>query len=101
MIHVFFPLSVMAIMLSGRPYRGSIQEDHHVYDEETFEFYIYDRWGDLIYKSTGTFNNYIGWDGVANRGNKQAQEDVYVWLIRTDDLNGDTHEVIGHVTLIK
>ncbi|MFH1321906.1 MAG: PKD domain-containing protein [Bacteroidota bacterium] len=71
-----------------------------VYGEE-FKMYIYDRWGDLIYETEGRFGEDIGWDGKANRGENIAQMDVYIWLIRTEDLNGDTHEFIGHVTLIK
>ena len=74
-------------------------------EEEEFEFYVFDRWGDLAYKSKGTFDltkfAEWGWDGKANGGKKMAQNDVYVWLIRTDDTNGDTHEYIGHVTLLK
>jgi len=66
--------------------------------------YIYDRWGDLIAKIEGLIDledSKIGWDGTANGGKNIAQQDVYVWLIRTEDLNGDSHEYIGHVTLIR
>jgi len=72
-------------------------------EEDEFELFIYDRWGDLIAKVQGEFSDdpTIGWDGKANRGNNQAQQDVYVWLIRTEDVNGEKHEYIGHVTLMK
>ena len=71
-------------------------------DEESFSFYIYDRWGDMIFKSRGSFDReIIGWDGRANRGKGISQQDVYVWLIRTEDKNGDAHEYVGHVTLLR
>jgi gliding motility-associated-like protein len=70
---------------------------------EEFEMYIYDRWGDQIDKVTGVWSDdpSIGWDGHANEGKREAQTDVYVWLIKTRDFRGEEHEYIGHVTLIK
>ncbi|HIA37225.1 MAG TPA: T9SS type B sorting domain-containing protein, partial [Flavobacteriales bacterium] len=70
---------------------------------DQFELYIYDRWGDLIAEVTGNFSNdpTIGWDGRANKGQHQAQIDVYVWLIKTEDVNGVRHEYVGHVSLIR
>ena len=70
---------------------------------EEFEMYIYDRWGDQIDKVTGVWSDdpSIGWDGHANEGKKVAQNDVYVWLIRTEDFRGESHEYIGHVTLLR
>ena len=72
-------------------------------DGESFELYIFNRWGDLIATVTGIWSDEdgIGWDGHANVGDEQAQMDVYVWLIRTDDFSGATHEYVGHVTLLK
>ena len=70
---------------------------------EEFEMYIYDRWGDLIDKVTGVWSDdpSIGWDGHANEGKRIAQNDVYVWLIKTQDYYGAEHEYIGHVTLLR
>jgi len=70
---------------------------------ENFEMYIYNRWGDLIAEVAGQFSDdpMIGWDGRANNGLLQAQIDVYVWLIKTEDINGIKHEYIGHVSLIR
>jgi len=69
----------------------------------SFELYIFDRWGDLIAKVTGEWSDdlSIGWDGRANDGAVKAQLDVYVWLIRTEDLEGLDHEYVGHVTLLR
>ena len=45
----------------------------------TFEMYIYDRWGNLIYK-----------------GN-----DIYVWLIKCEDYFDKKYKMVGHVSLIR
>ena len=66
----------------------------------TAMFHIYNRWGDLIYEWKRE-PEVKGWDGKANNGRKMAQEDVYVWLIRTVDFKGKDHEYYGHVTLIR
>ncbi|MBL4577342.1 MAG: gliding motility-associated C-terminal domain-containing protein, partial [Flavobacteriales bacterium] len=74
---------------------------------ETFEMFIYNRWGDLIYKTEGVFGNYlstayqVGWDGTANYGERVAQEDVYIWWIHTTDPDKKIHKYVGHVTLLK
>ena len=67
-------------------------------DSSSFEMYIYNRWGDLIFE-TNDINN--GWDGRANNGRKIAPQGVYVWLVLTKDLTGYPHEHIGRVTLIR
>ncbi len=70
-------------------------------NDEEFRFYIYDRWGDLIYEYSGPYTDWIGWDGRANDGPEIAQQDVYVWMIQNEDFDGDSHEYVGHVTLLK
>ena len=72
-------------------------------DGQSFELYIFDRWGDLIATVKGVWSDdpEIGWDGRANQGSREAQIDVYVWLIRTDDFRGVSHEYVGHVTLLR
>jgi gliding motility-associated-like protein len=69
--------------------------------DEKFRFYVFDRWGDLIYQHDGAYAEWLGWDGRANDGKEQAQQDVYVWLIRTEDLDENAHEYVGHVTLLR
>ena len=69
--------------------------------DEKFRFYVYDRWGDLIYQHDGAYSEWLGWDGKANDGKERAQQDVYVWLIRTEDLDENAHEYVGHVTLLR
>ncbi|MFH1319334.1 MAG: PKD domain-containing protein, partial [Bacteroidota bacterium] len=70
-------------------------------DEDEFEIYIYNRWGNMIYEYTGRYDVWQGWDGKANKGKEIAQMDVYIWMIRIVDLNDENHEYIGHVTLIR
>ena len=67
-------------------------------DLRDFEFMIFDRWGDLIFKSESVD---LAWDGKANNGRFEAQQDVYVWLILTSDYKGVKHKYVGHVTLIR
>jgi gliding motility-associated-like protein len=63
-----------------------------------FEVKIFDRWGNLIFKS-----NHIEkpWDGKANYGSDLAQQEVYVYLITVMDLKLKKHEYRGIVSLIK
>ncbi|MCB0431159.1 MAG: gliding motility-associated C-terminal domain-containing protein [Flavobacteriales bacterium] len=62
-----------------------------------FEMYIFDRWGNLIYSTTSL----AGWDGTANGSTEIAQEDVYVWLIKAQDCNGEQWKRVGRVSLIR
>lgn len=63
-----------------------------------FEMYIFDRWGNLIYKTTDINK---GWDGRANGGMDIAQTDTYVWKIVERDIYNQPHSYTGHVNLIK
>ncbi|MBA3972205.1 MAG: gliding motility-associated C-terminal domain-containing protein, partial [Bacteroidetes bacterium] len=67
-------------------------------DPDNFEMLIYDRWGNMIYKTTDINE---GWDGKANGGDKIAQIDVYVWKVITKDYKGDDHQYLGTVTIVK
>jgi gliding motility-associated-like protein len=65
---------------------------------DDFEMSIYDRWGNMIYKTDDITK---GWDGRANGGKNLAQIDVYVWKVNTTDYKGDAHQYIGTVTIVK
>jgi gliding motility-associated-like protein len=67
-------------------------------DPDNFELSIYDRWGNLIFKSTDINK---GWDGRANGGSNIAQADVYVWKIKGKDYRGNNHQYIGHVSIVR
>lgn len=66
--------------------------------ENNFEMFIFDRWGDLVFESSDINNP---WRGFANNGNKEAQEDVYVWMVFATDHSSKKHKFLGHVTLIR
>jgi gliding motility-associated-like protein len=68
------------------------------FDPDHFEMMIFDRWGNLIYKTTDVNK---GWDGKANGGEKVAQIDVYVWKVNTQDFLQKEHQYVGTVTLVK
>jgi gliding motility-associated-like protein len=72
-------------------------------DGGKYEFRIYDRWGSLIWMTNDPNK---GWDGTVTElsptSGEIAQIDVYVWrLVVYDPNNGDKHELIGHVSLIR
>jgi gliding motility-associated-like protein len=64
--------------------------------EETIQFYIFDRWGDVLYEA---FER-KPWDGRTRQG-EMAKQDVYVWLLNFTDVFNKKHQMQGHVTLIR
>ena len=67
-------------------------------DNENFEMLIFNRWGEVIFE-THSLNQ--PWDGKAKGNQKIAETDVYIWLIRTNNVFGNNIEYKGHVTLLK
>ncbi|MES2394651.1 MAG: PKD domain-containing protein, partial [Bacteroidota bacterium] len=63
-----------------------------------FEMAIFDRWGNLIYK-TDDINK--PWDGKANEGKEAAQADVYVYAVKVTDFKMKKHTYKGIVTLVR
>ena len=63
----------------------------------TYEMWIFDRWGELIFQSDDITK---GWDGRANNGDKIAQQGVYVYKIEVRDFSQKHHGYTGHVTLL-
>ena len=67
------------------------------YDPQSYNFYIYNRWGDLIFES---HNPKIGWDGTF--GNNLVQNDTYIWKLEfKEKIEEYKHVKTGHVTLLK
>ncbi|WP_341901996.1 PKD domain-containing protein [Fluviicola taffensis] len=63
----------------------------------TYEFYIYNRWGELIFESKDI---QVGWDGTY--AGSMVQVGLYTWVIRfKDDDNDEKFEFSGHVNLMK
>lgn len=65
-------------------------------DYFNYEFEIYNRWGEVIFK-TNDVN--VGWDGM-NSKNKLSKEDVYVYQLKFKTGAGKNVEMRGFVTLI-
>jgi gliding motility-associated-like protein len=67
------------------------------FDPEDFYLTIYNRWGELIFKS---YNSEIAWDGTYN--NTICQNGIYTWIIVYGDKNNDKKTLIkGNVNLIR
>jgi gliding motility-associated-like protein len=66
------------------------------YGIDEFEMTIYDRWGELVFKSTDMT---IGWDGTYKGA--PPFRDVYVYKCKIRDIKGDPHYYFGHITLIQ
>ena len=68
----------------------------------SFDMTIFNRWGDLIFRSNDLNK---GWDGTGNNDTDISQQDVYVYKIKVTYNNKDNvtstqkSEFIGHVTL--
>ncbi|MNK05581.1 hypothetical protein D3C87_234640 [compost metagenome] len=63
----------------------------------TYEMYIYNRWGELIFESNDT---QVGWDGTYH--GSMVQTGLYTWVIRfKDDNNDEKYEYAGHINLLK
>ncbi|MDQ3101222.1 MAG: CotH kinase family protein, partial [Bacteroidota bacterium] len=70
---------------------------NNVIDLESYDLNIYDRWGQVIFKST---DPYEGWDGTSAGGDLPIG--VYVFRAFMVDANlDDRYEIFGHVTLIR
>ena len=67
------------------------------YDPQNYGFYIYNRWGELLFESHDTK---IGWDGTF--GNEIVQNDTYIWKLEfKEKLKENKHSKTGHVNVLK
>jgi gliding motility-associated-like protein len=62
---------------------------------DEFEMLIFNRWGDLIFK-TNDINK--GWDGY--KGSKLCKLDNYVYKIIVKDFKNKIREFTGYITLL-
>ncbi|MBP7809389.1 MAG: gliding motility-associated C-terminal domain-containing protein [Bacteroidia bacterium] len=67
-----------------------------------YEMNIFDRWGEKVF-STKDFEK--GWDGTMQSKNDVKygvlEDGAYTWLINATSVFGKSHELKGHVTLMK
>ena len=66
-------------------------------DFNHYNIKIYDRWGEIVFKSN---DFYEPWDGTI-KGLSMGTNDVYVWLITYREINGIEHQKSGTVKLIR
>ncbi len=64
--------------------------------DRNYTFLIFDRWGEIIFESHTRFEP---WNGKYRGG--LVKNDVYVWKLDVEDINGKKHSLIGKVTLIR
>ncbi len=63
----------------------------------SYECYIYNRWGELIFESKDIA---MGWDGTYN--GSMVQTGLYTWVLRfKDDDTDEKYEFAGHVNLMR
>ncbi|MES2512716.1 MAG: gliding motility-associated C-terminal domain-containing protein [Bacteroidota bacterium] len=67
-------------------------------DYSTFNLIIYDRWGELIYKTTDVTQ---AWNGAKNNSGDILKQDVYVYKITFKDEKKKSYEKVGHVSLLR
>ena len=61
-----------------------------------YGFYIFNRWGELIFESHNKFEPWFG-----QYKGSLVQNGVYVWRLEFRDINGKFHTEVGKVTIIK
>jgi gliding motility-associated-like protein len=67
------------------------------YDPQNYSFYVYNRWGELIFES---HDSKIGWDGTY--GDNLAQNDTYIWKLEfKEKLKEGKHFKTGHVNMFR
>ncbi|MGB3948511.1 MAG: PKD domain-containing protein [Bacteroidia bacterium] len=65
---------------------------------EEYEMLIFDRWGELVYKTNDIDKP---WDGRVNGGSEMSKSDVYVYKITVTDFKSNRHKYRGTVTLVQ
>jgi gliding motility-associated-like protein len=68
----------------------------HDCDFESFELLLFNRWGELIFKS---MNMDAEWDGTY--GAYKAPDGIYTYVVHYKPFSTDTKTLTGHVTLIR
>jgi gliding motility-associated-like protein len=67
-------------------------------DPDRYEFWVFDRWGNLIFY-TDDINE--PWNGKVMGATDLCQIDTYVWKVKCVDVLEKKHSLIGHVNLIR
>lgn len=67
-------------------------------DLSTFNILIYDRWGELVYKTNDIT---LSWNGRKNNSGEILKQDTYVYMITFQDEKKKYYEKLGHVSLLR
>ena len=67
-----------------------------VTNEKTFHIEVLNRWGEMLWKSDNKFDS---WNGTYKGQN--CQQDVYVWVIKVTDYDGELYQYEGTITLLR
>ena len=69
-------------------------------DTEDFELLVFDRWGEVIFKSTNPTDSWNG--GYLNAGGLAVQDGIYPWKLHARSATFKTRrEYTGHVAVLK
>jgi len=68
------------------------------WDINTYQLYIFDRWGNMIFNTDNVGKH---WDGIVQGHTDLVQEDTYVWKVVLKDFQGNQHQYVGHVSVIR
>lgn len=71
---------------------------HPLFEGEILAFYIFDRWGNVVYENEKYDFEEDGWDG-STRG-KQLNPSVFVYMVKVDYGDGLEKTLSGDVTLV-
>ena len=81
------------------PFNQTFQPIFSGIEPQKYTFYIFDRWGEIIFES---HDSSIGWKGTLGSDDRKAQDGVYTWKIKFTDINTQKeHTIVGHVVLIR
>lgn len=69
-----------------------------IYNLESYELKIYDRWGEVIFK---TDDPEMGWNGKIKQWNKMAETGTYIYMLELKDGGGNEHVYRGHVSVLR
>jgi len=96
-VHIYYD-PLIYVPNTFTPNADEHNQGFHVYGSniKTFEMFIFDRWGELIFTMTD-LNDY--WDGTYD--GLPCQDGTYVWKIRYFDFLDIPYELTGHVNLLR
>jgi gliding motility-associated-like protein len=65
---------------------------------ESFELFVYNRWGDIVYTSNSLDD---AWIGNVSGGDYFAPDGLYSWVIKVQGFDVDAEELRGVVHLLR